>query len=175
MLETWVQCLVWEDLLEKGKATHSSILVWRIPWTEKPGGLQFMGLQRVGHNWVTELTNYDKVTWEVERSLKHSAEPTQKRTPNFQLTASSRYKKYPLRSQKILHISEKCEISYGQFLGSFPQLFSHGCSLLIRLRSSHFIQECQSYWRFGAHPNFILIYHFSVIDDKSIFLILFPS
>ena len=39
MLETWVQCLVWEDLLEKGKATHSSILVWRIPWTEKPGGL----------------------------------------------------------------------------------------------------------------------------------------
>ena len=50
MLETWVQSLVWEDLLEKGEATHSSILVWRIPWTEKPGGLQFMGLQRVGHN-----------------------------------------------------------------------------------------------------------------------------
>jgi len=37
-----------EDPLEKGMATHSSILAWRIPWTEEPGGLQFMGLQRVG-------------------------------------------------------------------------------------------------------------------------------
>ena len=38
-----------EDALEKGTATHSSILAWRIPWTEEPGGLQSMGLQRVGH------------------------------------------------------------------------------------------------------------------------------
>ena len=43
--ETWVQFLVWEDPLEKGMATHSSILAWRIPWTEEPGGLQSMGLQ----------------------------------------------------------------------------------------------------------------------------------
>ena len=50
MQETWVQSLGWEDPLEKGKATHSSILAWRIPWTEKPGRLQSMGLQRVGHN-----------------------------------------------------------------------------------------------------------------------------
>ena len=40
---TWVQPLGWEDPLEKGKATHSSILAWRIPWTEEPGGLQSMG------------------------------------------------------------------------------------------------------------------------------------
>ena len=40
----------WEDLLEKGTATHSSVLTRRIPWTEKPGGLQFMGSQRVGHD-----------------------------------------------------------------------------------------------------------------------------
>ena len=39
-----------EDPLEKGMATHSSILAWRIPWIEEPGGLQSMGLQRVGHN-----------------------------------------------------------------------------------------------------------------------------
>ena len=39
-----------EDLLEKGMATHSSILAWRIPWTEEPGGLQSMGSQRVGHD-----------------------------------------------------------------------------------------------------------------------------
>ena len=48
--ETWVRSLGWEDPLEKGMATHSSILAWRIPWTEKPGGLQSMGSQRVGHD-----------------------------------------------------------------------------------------------------------------------------
>ena len=48
--ETRVQSLSWEDTLEKGMATHSSLLAWRIPWTEKPGGLQSMGLQRVGHD-----------------------------------------------------------------------------------------------------------------------------
>ena len=50
MQENWVQCLTWEDLLEKKMAPHSSILAWRIPWTEKSGGLQSMGSQRVGHN-----------------------------------------------------------------------------------------------------------------------------
>ena len=48
--ETWVQSLGWEDPLEKQMATHSSILAWRIPWTEEPGGLQSTGLQRVGHD-----------------------------------------------------------------------------------------------------------------------------
>ena len=46
MQETWVQSLGWEDPLEKGMATHSSILAWKIPWTEEPGGLQ----SRVGHD-----------------------------------------------------------------------------------------------------------------------------
>ena len=50
MWETWIQPLDWEDLLEKGMATHSSILVWEVPWTEKPGRLQSTGLQRVRHN-----------------------------------------------------------------------------------------------------------------------------
>ena len=48
--ETWVQSLGWEDSLEKGMATHSSILAWRIPWTEEPGELQSMWSQTVGHN-----------------------------------------------------------------------------------------------------------------------------
>ena len=48
--ETWVRSLGWEDPLEKGMATHFSILAWRIPWTENPGGLQYMGLQRVGYD-----------------------------------------------------------------------------------------------------------------------------
>ena len=50
MQETWVRSLGWEDPLEKEMATHSSILAWRIPWTEEPGGLQSTGSQRVGHN-----------------------------------------------------------------------------------------------------------------------------
>ena len=50
MQETWVRSLGREDPLEKEMATHSSILAWRIPWTEEPGGLQSMGSQRVGHN-----------------------------------------------------------------------------------------------------------------------------
>ena len=50
MQETQVQALGWEDPLEKGMATHSGILTWRLPWTEEPGRLQSMGLQRVRHN-----------------------------------------------------------------------------------------------------------------------------
>ena len=49
MKETWVRSLGW-DLLEKGMATHSSILAWRIPWTEEPARLQSVGSQRVGHD-----------------------------------------------------------------------------------------------------------------------------
>ena len=54
MQETQVQFLGQEDPLEKEMATHSSILVWEIPWTEEPGGLQSMGSQRVGHNLATK-------------------------------------------------------------------------------------------------------------------------
>ena len=50
MWETGVRFLGWEDPLEKEMATHSSALAWKIPWTEKRGRLQSMGLQRVGHN-----------------------------------------------------------------------------------------------------------------------------
>ena len=48
--QTQVWPLGWDDPPEEGMATHSSILAWRIPWTEKPGGLQSTGLQRVGHD-----------------------------------------------------------------------------------------------------------------------------
>ena len=50
MQEAWVRSLGWEDPLEKGMVTHSSILAWRIPWTQETGRLQSMGLQRVGHD-----------------------------------------------------------------------------------------------------------------------------
>ena len=50
VLETWVRSLGWEDPLEKEMTTHSSIIAWKIPWTEEPGALQSIGLQRVGHD-----------------------------------------------------------------------------------------------------------------------------
>ena len=53
MQETWVPSLGGEDPLEEGVATHSSVLAWRIPWTEEPGGLQSTGLQRVRQDWAT--------------------------------------------------------------------------------------------------------------------------
>ena len=53
MQEIWVPFPGWEDPLEKEMATHSRILPWRIPWTEEPGGLQSMVLQRVRHDWET--------------------------------------------------------------------------------------------------------------------------
>ena len=56
MQETRVQSLGWEDPLKKGMATQSSILAWRIPWTDEPGRLQSMGSQRVGH--TTEVTEH---------------------------------------------------------------------------------------------------------------------
>ena len=56
--QRWVWSLGWEDTLQEEMATHSSILAWEIPWTEKPGGLQSTGSQRVGHDWIaTEYTH----------------------------------------------------------------------------------------------------------------------
>ena len=56
MWETQVWSTGWKDPLKKGMATHSSILAWRIPWTEEPGGLQSMVSQRVGHDWQTDIS-----------------------------------------------------------------------------------------------------------------------
>ena len=55
MQETWVPSLGQEDPLEKGMTTQSSILAWRIPWSEEPGGLQSIVLQRVGHNLMSNI------------------------------------------------------------------------------------------------------------------------
>ena len=64
MQETWVQSLGWEDPLEKGMATHSSILAWRIPWTEETGGLWFMGgkelyrTEQLRHTWASQVVQW---------------------------------------------------------------------------------------------------------------------
>ena len=67
MRETWVQSLSWEDPLKKGMATHSSILAWRIPWTDEPGRLQSMGSQRVGHDQATSIFSFTDEEVEPQR------------------------------------------------------------------------------------------------------------
>ena len=72
MLVTQIQSMGWEDSLEKGMATNSSILAWRIQWTEEPDRPQSMGPQRVGHNWATNIhtaTEYLAVSIYVEYKI----------------------------------------------------------------------------------------------------------
>ena len=69
--EMWIRTLGWEDSLEEGMATHSSILAWRIPWTEDPGGLQFTESQRVRRDWATNIRreiNLAVTEWKITNS-----------------------------------------------------------------------------------------------------------
>ena len=63
MQEIWVQSLGWKDALEKGMATHSSILTWKSPLIEEPGGLQSLGSKRVRHDQATNTFNFD--VWQM--------------------------------------------------------------------------------------------------------------
>ena len=74
--ETWVSSLGREDPLEKGMAAHSSNLVWRIPWTEEPGGLQSMGVQRVGHDRATNTSRAPhSEDWTITLNWSHICPP----------------------------------------------------------------------------------------------------
>ena len=85
MQETWVRSLGWEDSLERGMATHSSILTWEIPWTKEPGRLPSRGLQRVGHNWMTftshdlQLVEYMHAEWWWYEGTMDTKEPAEER------------------------------------------------------------------------------------------------
>ena len=76
MQEIWVQSLGWEDPLEKEMATHSSILAWRILWTEEPGGLQSMRSQRGGHDWVTNAHTQFWYKWSLNHVLTNTIKNT---------------------------------------------------------------------------------------------------
>ena len=69
MQETWVWSLGQEDPLEKGIATHSSILAWRIPWTDEPGGLLSLGLQKIEQHWATNIFTF-RYTWHTSVRCK---------------------------------------------------------------------------------------------------------
>ena len=82
--EMWVWSLGREDPLEEGIATHSSTLAWEIPWTEEPGGLQSMGLQSVGHDWMTSVfisslcKSKIRNLWNSARNVRKTRDCTEK-------------------------------------------------------------------------------------------------
>ena len=86
--ETWVRSLGQEEPLEKEMATHSSILAWRIPWTEEPGGLQSMGSQRVGHDGATSLT-FTFAVCTGERETLRERERSKEREDGWGMTCVS--------------------------------------------------------------------------------------
>ena len=85
MQETWVWSLGREDPLTKGKATHWSIFAWRIPRTEKPGGLQSMGSNRVGHDWATNTSAYAYVYVRVHAESLQAGSVLKSGTVSFTL------------------------------------------------------------------------------------------
>ena len=69
MQETQVQSLSWEDPLEKGMATHSNILAWKIPWAEEPGGLQSKRFQKVRYDWGTKHRHIESLCYTPETNI----------------------------------------------------------------------------------------------------------
>ena len=94
MQETWVWSLDQEDPLEKGRATHSRILAWRIPWTEEPGRLQSMGSQRVRHDWVTDTELWGQLLFV---HLMHSSNIS---NDNFNILSPGNYCSSLVNTQK---------------------------------------------------------------------------
>ena len=130
MMETRVWSLDQEDTLEKGMATHFSILAWRIPWTEEPDRLQSMGSQRVGPNWANSTVQFSRSV--VSNSLRphelqHARPPCPSPTPGVHLNPcpSSRWC-HPTISSSVVPFSSHPQSFPAS--GSFPvsQLFTSG-------------------------------------------------
>ena len=112
MWETWVQSLGQEDPLEKEMATHSSILAWRIPWTEEHGGLQSMESQRVGLDWATSLSlslfmpSISHWTWAAAgRGMVFSSQGNPKRDGGWRLLLTA----FPQQGQ-VFYLNRLCTV-----------------------------------------------------------------
>ena len=128
MQETWVQTLGWEDPLEKGMATHASILPWEIPRTEEAGGLQSTGLQRVGHDGATNTFSFTGV-------VRSTCSPTPTKHPLFLLrmrvpgTCFRVTTRAPLSGQCCPHPQHQAEgeLSVYVTLGAASPSLHNGC------------------------------------------------
>ena len=90
--ETWVRSLGWEDPLEKGTATHSSILAWRILWTEEPGRLQYMGSQESDTAEQLKKKKKTSASWHCSKGWGWSSEQKQKKDPAFMELTPEKWK-----------------------------------------------------------------------------------
>ena len=115
MRETWIRSLGQEKPLEKEMATHSSILAWRIPWTEEPGGLQSTGLQRVRHDWATSLS--------LELITQFWATPTQASGGFHLFEYGTALNWLPIYSYSLCHRSCLCPYMFQQVTWGFPRLW----------------------------------------------------
>ena len=157
MQETWVRSLDWEDPLEKGIATHSSIFAWTSPWTEEPGGLQSIGSQRVGRDWVTNTFTYFLfyltcsflwvwLPWWLKWSRiclqcrRHGFDPWVRKIPwrrKWQptpvlLPGESRGQRYSLQCCKETDTTERLKLSsvsmFSFITKNFKQIYLFGCA-----------------------------------------------
>ena len=99
--ETWVLSLGREDSLQKGMATASSTFAWRIPWTEKPGGLQSMGSQRVGHDWGINTHTHTHT-----HVIRHLSKPTECTPPRMNLNVNYRLCLVTMHQCKFIDFNE---------------------------------------------------------------------
>ena len=132
----WVGSLGWEDPLEEGTATHSSILAWKIRWTEEPGGLQSTGSQRVRHDWATQYT---------------LAQTSRKVAQIVQLTLI--YTFYQIYQFYHTFKNHTCFVLSVSFFFSEP--FESKLHILRSLTPTYFI------WCLLPKPQDILLHHFS--------------
>ena len=155
--ETRVPSLGWEDPLEEGMTTHSSILAWRIPWTEEPGQLHSMGSQRVRHDWATNTHTHHNALGRTRHTCVGVV---------------------PWPGQLVLQLAQQ---SLGEGTGStatscLPLLLYLG---LQSLHLNHFIltwaeslSVFDSCWRPGKVSFFLYAFHFCLLSPWSIFLAL---
>ena len=155
MPETWVQSLGREDPLEKGKATHSSILAWRIPWTEEPDS-QSMGSQRVKHDWATN-TNFFMLPdsyWFSKSTVNKP--PIYNYLTDFQILKLKMYLlkgSFMFLETWVLSLSWVVHLSSGGPLGSVQSLIF---LLSLKMNSAHLIQypaqsDCEHGWTIWHH------------------------
>ena len=119
--EKQVRCLGQEDPLEKEMTTHSSILAWEIPWTEEPGGLQSIGSQRVGHNWIYSRTLATRPLMMPERSCEKQTRSV------FKCTLVLRNHKTDKRHSPSPHPANRVPDPLGLWMGRLPQHLG-GCA-----------------------------------------------
>ena len=137
MQEMQVQFLGWEDPLEKGMPSHSSILAWEIPWTEEPDRLQSMGWKRTGHYWMTEHrhsthrkkhSKENEESWVLKLELNKVSQPLNLPEPSFLFRKGDTWTSTP-RFSGIFQSKGSCIKSTKSFLQHFVFMCSTGNGL----------------------------------------------